>query len=146
LIQQDSLKSPSPSGSNGVFFQEGAGWYESTPQHRSPDQFTPTYQTYTGQNLDNQVSLEPFTYGGIYLQRYSDFPYMLDGYKLRKIPDNQKSWVSTDDRLRISNESGYDAYYFTDSEKLVLNVKNVDLFLNVGQGLAYDVWDESVNL
>ena len=138
-------QSPSPSGSNGVFFQEGAGWYESTPQHRSPDQFTPTYQTYTGQNLDNQVSLEPFTYGGIYLQRYSDFPYMLDGYKLRKIPDNQKSWVSTDDRLRISNESGYDAYYFTDSEKLVLNVKNVDLFLNVGQGLAYDVWDESVN-
>ena len=78
-------QSPANTGSNAVFFQEGAGWYQSTPQHRSPDQFTPTYQTYTGQNLDNQVSLEPFTYGGIYLQRFSDFPYMMDGYKLRKV-------------------------------------------------------------
>ena len=138
-------QAPANTGSNAVFFQEGAGWYQSTPQHRSPDQFTPTYQTYTGQNLDNQVSLEPFTYGGIYLQRFSDFPYMMDGYKLRRIPDNQKSWVATDDRLRVSTEGGYDAYYFTDSEKLVLNVKNVDIFLNVGQGLAYDVWDQSRN-
>ena len=138
-------QSPANTGSNAVFFQEGAGWYQSTPQHRSPDQFTPTYQTYTGQNLDNQVSLEPFTYGGIYLQRFSDFPYMMDGYKLRKVPDNQKSWVATDDRLRVSTEGGYESYYFTDSEKLVLNVKNVDIFLNVGQGLAYDVWDQSRN-
>jgi hypothetical protein len=30
-------------------------------------------------------------------------------------------------------------------EKLVLNVKNVDIFLNVGQGIAYDVWDQSRN-
>ena len=138
-------KSPATTGSNGVFFQEGAGWYQSTPQHRSPDQFVPTYQTYTGQNLDNQVSLEPFTYGGIYLQRYSDFPYMMDGYKLRRVPDNQKSWVATDDKLRVSTEGGYNAYYFTDNESLVLNVKNVDIFLNVGQGLAYDVWDQSRN-
>lgn len=138
-------KAPSTTGSNAVFFQEGAGWYQSTPQHRSPDQFVPTFQTYTGQNLDNQVSLEPFTYGGIYLQRYSDFPYMEDGYKLRKVPDNQKSWVATDDKLRVSVEAGYNAYYFTDNESLVLNVKNVDIFLNVGQGLVYDVWDQSKN-
>jgi hypothetical protein len=30
--------------------------------------------------------------------------------------------------------------------KIVLNVKNVDIFLNVGQGLAYDVWDQSRQL
>jgi hypothetical protein len=30
-----------------------------------------------------------------------------------------------------------------DNEKLVLNVKNVDLFLNPSQGLVYDVWVQS---
>tara|TARA_R110002110_G_scaffold138727_12_gene324998 strand:- start:1124 stop:2209 length:1086 start_codon:yes stop_codon:yes gene_type:complete len=37
-----------------------------------------------------------------------------------------------------------DAYYQTQSEKLVLNVKNVELDLNIGQGLTYDVWKQSV--
>ena len=35
------------------------------------------------------------------------------------------------------------AYYQTTDERLVLNVKNVDLSLNIGQGLAYDVWQQS---
>ena len=35
------------------------------------------------------------------------------------------------------------AYYQTTDERLVLNVKNVDLGLNIGQGLAYDVWQQS---
>lgn len=36
------------------------------------------------------------------------------------------------------------AYYQTTDERLVLNVKNVDLSLNIGQGLAYDIWQQSV--
>jgi hypothetical protein len=138
-------KSPSTIGPNAVFFQEGAGWYEMTPQHRSPDQFVIDGGVFTGQNLNIQTQLQPFTYGGIYLQRYSDFPYMLDGYKLRRVPDNKKSWLSDDDDLRVSIEAGYESYYSTSSEKLVLNVKNVDVFLNVGQGIAYDIWDQSRN-
>ena len=129
-------------GPNSTFFQEGAGWYEQTPQHRSPSQLVLSGNTVTGAT-DVQNQLQPFTYGQIYLDRYRQFPYMQEGFKLRKIPDNVKSWVSSDDRLRVSTESGYNAYYFTDSEKLVLNVKNVDIFLNPGQGLAYDVWDQS---
>jgi hypothetical protein len=136
-------KAPNPVGTNGVFFQEGAGWYESTPDHRSPNQITITGDVFTGQNVDVQTQLQPFTYGGIYLDRFNQFPYMQEGFKLRKIADNKKSWVATDNRLRIDTEGGYEAYYFTDDEKLVLNVKNIDLFLNVGQGYAYDVWDQS---
>jgi hypothetical protein len=136
-------KAPNPAGTNGVFFQEGAGWYESTPDHRSPNQITITGDVFTGQNVDVQTQLQPFTYGGIYLDRFNQFPYMQEGFKLRKIADNKKSWVATDNRLRIDTEGGYEAYYFTDDEKLVLNVKNIDLFLNVGQGYAYDVWDQS---
>jgi hypothetical protein len=136
-------QSPNPAGTNGVFFQEGAGWYESTPQHRSPNEVTVTGDVFTGQNVDVQTQLEPFTYGGIYLDRFNQFPYIQDGYKLQRVPDNKKSWLATDDKLRIDTQEGFNAYYFVSDEKLVLNVKNIDLFLNVGQGLAYDVWEES---
>lgn len=136
-------QTPNPSGTNGVFFQEGAGWYESTPDHRSPNQVTVTGDVFTGQNVDVQTQLQPFTYGGIYLERYNQFPYIQEGFKLRRVPDNKKSWLESDNRLRVDIQSGFEAYYFTDDERLVLNVKNVDLFLNVGQGLAYDVWDQS---
>jgi hypothetical protein len=45
-------KAPNPAGTNGVFFQEGAGWYESTPDHRSPNQITITGDVFTGQNVE----------------------------------------------------------------------------------------------
>lgn len=138
-------QSPSTTGPNAVFFQEGAGWYEITPQHRSPDQVSVTGNVFTGQNLNIQTQLQPFTYGGIYLQRYADFPYMLDGYKLQRVPDNNKSWLSDDDNFRAAREAGYEAYYSVTDERLVLNVKNVDIFLNVGQGITYDVWHQSKN-
>lgn len=133
-----------PVNTESYFFQVGAGWYETTPQHRSPDEVVVTGLVYTGQNYNIQTQLTPFTYGQIYLQRYRDFPYMNEGFKLTKIVDNNKSWLSDDDKIRVSTQGEYNAYYYTDNEKLVLNVKNIDLFLNPGQGLLYDVWDESI--
>lgn len=132
-----------PVDTDNYFFQLGAGWYQSTPQHRSPDEVVITGAVYTGQNYDIQSQLQPFSYGQKYLDRYRDFPYMSEGFKLRKVIDNKKSWISEDNRLRVSSDGDYNAYYYTDNEKLVLNVKNVDLFLNPAQGLVYDVWDQS---
>jgi hypothetical protein len=132
-----------PPNSESYFNQLGAGWYESTPSHRSPDQVTITGQVFTGQNFNIQTQLSPFTYGQPYLDRFRDFPFMTEGFKLRKVVDNNKSWLEEDTKIRISTSSDYNAYYFVDNEKLVLNVKNVDLFLNPSQGLAYDVWDQS---
>ena len=50
-----------------------------------------------------------------------------------------------DETRRYSFNDRYwrSAYYQTSNEKLVLNVKNVDLHLNIGQGLTYDVWRQS---
>ena len=132
-----------PVNTEDYFFQLGAGWYESTPSHRSPDEVVITGQVFTGQNFDIQTQLTPFTYGQPYLDRFRDFPYMTEGFKLRKIVDNNKSWLEEDTKIRVSTSSEYNAYYFVDNEKLVLNVKNVDLFLNPAQGLLYDVWDQS---
>ena len=132
-----------PTNTETFFFQIGAGWYEVTPQHRSPDQVQITGNVYTGQNYNIQAQLTPFTYGQTYLNRYRDFPYMSEGFKLQKVVDNNKSWLSDDDKIRVSNQGDYNAYYYVDNEKLVLNVKNVDIFLNPAQGLVYDVWDQS---
>ncbi len=132
-----------PVNTESYFFQLGAGWYESTPSHRSPDEVTVTGQVFTGQNFNIQTQLTPFSYGQLYLNRFRDFPYMTEGFKLRKVVDNNKSWLAEDDRIRVSNTADYNAYYFVDNEKLVLNVKNVDLFLNPAQGLVYDVWTQS---
>jgi hypothetical protein len=132
-----------PVNTESYFFQIGAGWYESTPSHRSPDEVTVTGQVFTGQNFNIQTQLAPFTYGQPYLNRFRDFPFMTEGFKLRKVVDNNKSWLEEDDKIRVSTSADYNAYYFVDNEKLVLNVKNVDLFLNPAQGLVYDVWDQS---
>jgi hypothetical protein len=133
-----------PANTETFFFQIGAGWYETTPQHRSPDQVQLTGNVFTGQNYSIQTQLTPFTYGQTYLNRYRDFPYMNEGFKLQKVVDNNKSWLSDDDRIRISTQGDYNAYYYVDNEKLVLNVKNVDIFLNPAQGIVYDVWNQSV--
>jgi hypothetical protein len=132
-----------PVNTETYFFQIGAGWYETTPSHRSPDAVTLTGNVFTGQNFNIQTQLQPFTYGQTYLNRFRDFPYMTEGFKLQKIVDNNKSWLSDDDKVRVSTQGDYNAYYFVDNEKLVLNVKNVDIFLNPAQGLVYDVWEQS---
>jgi hypothetical protein len=140
----DDLGFPAaPLNTEDYFFQLGAGWYEVTPQHRSPDQVRITGNVYTGQNYDIQTTLTPFSYGQPYLDRFRDFPYMTEGFKLTQVVDNNKSWLEEDNRIRISTNADYNAYYYVDNEKLVLNVKNVDLFLNPSQGLVYDVWEQS---
>jgi len=67
------------------------------------------------------------------------------GFGLTRIIDDKKSWVLREgNQYRDYSFNNRDAYYHTQNEKLVLNVKNVDLSLNVGQGLTYDVWQQSV--
>lgn len=125
------------------FFQKGAGWFESTPQHRSPEKVDLTNSVFSGNNPDFQTILQPFTYGQEYLNRYEDFPYMSVKFNLRKEIDNNKSWTDTETGLRSNLDGRMNAVYYTENDKLVLNVKNIDLFLNPAQGLVYDVWDMS---
>ena len=42
--------------------------------------------------------------------------------------------------MRENLDGNFNARYYADNEKLVLNAKNIDLFMNPGQGLLYDVW------
>lgn len=126
--------------SESYFFQKGAGWYESTPQHRSPEYVNLSNSVFTGQSPSVQTKLEPFTYGQKYLQRYRRFPFMTNGYNIVRIVDNKKSWTDGDVGLRVNTDGNFNARYVSQTDKFVINVKNIDLFLNPAQGLAYDVW------
>jgi hypothetical protein len=133
-----------PEDSESFFFQQGAGWFEQTPQHRSNEIFDATSSTFTGQNPNYQTKLEDFTYGQKYFNRFRDFPYTDLGFSISRVKDNKKSWVDSETGLR-RNTDGNNSFYFVDEEKLVLNAKNVDVFLNPGQALTYDVWYLSLN-
>jgi hypothetical protein len=129
-----------PTYSNDYFFQKGAGWIQSTPQHRSPQTFSANTNVFTGQNLNIQTSLEPFTYGEKYLERFRNFPSMELGYSIKKVIDNKKSWYNQTSDLRKNTDDLFEAYYTVSDDRYVLNVKNTDIFLNPAQALAYDVW------
>ena len=130
----------SPVNSESYFYQMGAGWFESTPKHRSPEQPDLTNSVFTGSNPNYQTKLSPFTYGQEYLNVYKSFPFTDLGYNIRTAIDNNKTWVDTEIGSRSNLDGGYDALYNVGNEGLVINVKNIDLFLNPAQGLSYDVW------
>jgi len=130
----------SPVNSETYYYQMGSGWFESTPKHRSPEQPDLTNSVFTGSNPNYQTKLAPFTYGQEYLDVYRKFPFTDLGYNLTSVVDNNKSWIDTEIGTRSNLDGGYDALYNADNENLVINVKNVDLYLNPAQGLVYDVW------
>lgn len=132
-----------PVDSESYFFQIGSGWFEQTPDHRAPEQVDLTSSVFTGQNPNFQTSLIPYSYGQIYLDRFRKLPFLNLGFELTPIVDNKKSWTSGDIGLRENYDGNFNARYETSDDRLVLNVKNVDLFMNPAQGLVYDVWNMS---
>lgn len=129
-----------PTFNDNFFFQKGEGWFESTPSHRSPQVIDVNNSTFTGSNPSVQTTLEGFTYGQKYLDRFREFPYMDLGFSIKKQVDNKKSWTDNEVGNRIGTDNIFDAIYYQDDDRLTINVKNVDLFLNPAQALAYDVW------
>ena len=130
----------SPANTDSYFFQMGSGWFESTPKHRSLEQVDLTTSVFTGSNPNYQTKLTPFSYGQDFLNVYRQLPYTTLGFNLRPAIDNNKSWVNTEVGTRSNFDGGFNSFYNTDNDNLVINVKNVDLFLNPSQGLVYDVW------
>ena len=142
-----------PRFSQDGYFQAGAGWFERTPEHKSDRIVDVAKSTFTGNTPTIKTEFAPFTYGEKYLDYMRGFPHMKDGFDLKRTVDNRKSWVESDSRTkdesfknlqnRVSTLRNRGSKYHSDDEKLVLNVKNVDLFLNLGQALEWDVWNQS---
>ena len=133
----------SPVNSESFFYQIGSGWYQQTPQHRAPASTNSTNAVFTGNNPSFQTSLLPFNYGEVYLNRFRYFPFMNLGFNVRSQIDNNKSWADYETGQRVNLDGNINAYYYASNDKLVINVKNTDVFLNPSQGILYDIWTMS---
>ena len=138
-VDSEGYPSP-PTNTDGFFFQKGAGWYQLTPDHQSNLKVDTTLSVFTGSNPDIQTSFSDFTYGKEYVDRFRDFPYTNLGYSLTRVTDNNKSWGDNEIPYRSNEDASYYAFYSVSDERLVINAKNTEIFLNPAQALAYDVW------
>jgi hypothetical protein len=130
----------SPVYTDDYFYQKGAGWFEVTPDHRSSEVINTELSNFNVVPAIIKTSLKPFTYGEEYLNRYRQFPFMSLGYGLTKTIDNKKSWVTTENGIRSSEQPLSQTKYYIEDERLALNVKNMEVYLNMGQGITYDIW------
>ncbi len=127
-----------------AYFQAGAGWFEETTEHRGKEVLDLKTSIFTGNTPFIKTKLNQFTYGEPYLELYRKFPDSKLGFPIVRTVDNKKSWVKKDSEdFRYLNLPDRGTNYQTKNDKLVVNVKNVDVFLNVGQGLEWDVWNFS---
>jgi hypothetical protein len=94
-----------PIENDDYFFEKGAGWFESTPQHRSPEAVNQSLSVFTGSSPNVQTFLEPFTYGQEYFNKFRNFPYMNLGFRLKYTIDNKKSWQPP--VFRVARNAGY---------------------------------------
>tara|TARA_R110001592_G_scaffold137562_5_gene355656 strand:- start:24035 stop:31678 length:7644 start_codon:yes stop_codon:yes gene_type:complete len=134
-----------PTMSNGNYFQRGSGWFEETTSHRGAIILDTKNSTFTGASPDVKTVVRPFTYGQPYLDTLSRLPNMDFGFNLLKKVDNKKAWIRYDNAgsRRVYDLKSRGTYYNSPEEKLVINVKNVDILMNVGQGPTWGVWDFS---
>jgi len=126
------------------YFQSGAGWFEETTEHQGKKVVDVQNSVFTGNTPFIKTKLNQFSYGEPYLDLYRKFPDSKLGFPIVRTVDNKKSWVRKDGyQKRFFNLPDRGTHYQTDNDKLVINVKNVDIFLNIGQGLTWDVWNFS---
>jgi hypothetical protein len=134
-----------PDNTEDYFFQKGAGWFERTPEHISPEVINEELSDFSLNPAIIRTKYSPFTYGQDYLDRYQNFPLLNIGYRLTKTVDNVKAWNSQKVGLRTNTTNMTETNYEVLNENLVINSKNMELYLNMGQGITYDIWESSVN-
>ena len=135
----------SPRTTDGNFFQKGSGWFEQTPQHRSEEEIDEKNSSFNNRNPFIVSKIKTNTFGQDYMDKYRTFDSMVNvGYTLTKVSDNQKSWPSemVGKRTNTSNINGVN--YNVNNDRLVINSKNIEMYLNMGQGITHDVWEMSV--
>lgn len=126
------------------YFQSGAGWFEETTEHQGKKVIDYENSVFTGNTPFVRTKLNQFSYGEPYLELYRKFPDSKLGFPIVRTVDNKKSWVRKNSyQQRYLNLPDRGTNYQTQNDKLVINVKNVDIFLNIGQGLEWDVWNFS---
>ena len=128
-VQKLSFYPQSISGVTGdIFFQKGSGWYNNTIDHKSPLILDEEKSVLTGRTKTIITKNSPFTYGEDYFDLYRTLPGLDTGYGLVSVVDNLKGETLNDD------------------SNLILNRKNLGVYLSASQAVDYDVYRKSRDL
>jgi hypothetical protein len=129
-INSDGFPQKIESEANNIFFQKGSGWYNDTLEHRSPLVIDYENSILTGRSKTTKTKNKPHTFGEDYFDLYRNFSGLNYGFDLMSEVDNLK--VNS-----INDEN---------NSKLVLNRKNINVFLSSTQAIEYDIYRQSRNL
>lgn len=110
-----------------VFFQKGSGWYKKTLYHRSSDIIDKERSDLSGRIKIIKTKSKPFTYGEEYFDVYRTLPGLDYGFGLKSVVDNQKSRLVNDD------------------SDVIMNRKNIHIFISGGMAIDYDIYSKSRN-
>ncbi len=111
-----------------VYFQKGAGWYEKTSQHRSVDVLDTSNSILTGRTKVIKTKSKDFTYGEDYFDVFRKLPGLDIGYELQSEIDNIKSNL------------------YENQSPLILNRKNINVYISSARGLDFDIFRKSRDL
>ena len=131
-------KTPTTNQDN-IFFQMGSGWHNVSLDHRSSDiidtdnssgTFVDGDFILTGRTKTIKTKSKPYSYGEEFFDIYRTFPGLDYGYTLESKIDNVKSQVVDD----------------LTSTGLILNRKNISVFVSPANASNYDIWRKSREL
>ena len=137
-IDENGLPRKITNLSSDIFFQKGSGWNDLTLEHRSSTiidtdlssgSFVNGVFQLTGRTKTIKTKSKDYTYGEEYFDNFRTLPGLDYGFKIEGSIDNKKASVVTDD----------------DSSKLILNRKNINIYLSPSQTIDYDVYRRSRN-
>lgn len=115
------------SDNNKMFFQKGSGWYNATLEHQSPLIIDYENSILTGRTKYTKTKHAPFTYGEDYFSYFKKLPGLDYGFELESKIDNKK--------INLNN----------DKSDLILNRKNLNVYLSPSQLIDYDLYKKSRN-
>ena len=137
-IDENGLPRKTTNLSSDIFFQKGSGWNDLTLEHRSSTiidtdlssgSFVNGVFQLTGRTKTIKTKSKDYTYGEEYFDNFRTLPGLDYGFNIEGSIDNKKASVITDD----------------DSSKLILNRKNINIYLSPSQTIDYDVYRRSRN-
>ena len=135
-IDENGLPRKTTNLSSDIFFQKGSGWNDLTLEHRSSTiidtdlssgSFVNGVFQLTGRTKTIKTKSKDYTYGEEYFDNFRTLPGLDYGFNIEGSIDNKKASVVTDD----------------DSSKLILNRKNINIYLSPSQTIDYDVYRRS---
>ena len=128
IVSGSKLPKTAYDETSNVFFQKGAGWYDITLSHRSPEIIDGVSSVLTGRTKTIKRMNKPYTYGEDYFDVYRTLPGLDTGYEITSRIDNKQRQV------------------VDENSSLFFNRKNIEVYLSSANAINYDIWKKSREL